>query len=97
MLSYISNNIYTNIFQYIDKMYTVHNLIGLDSSNSHSVVIPHTDGGFTGVHTDVFGQMSEVKSHDHVMWMATCIGKIKMATRVRIQFYKFISQIITGK
>ena len=39
-------------------------------------------------------QMSKIRPCDHMMQMAMHIFKIKMATRVRIEFYRFLSQIL---
>ena len=39
-------------------------------------------------------QMSENRPCYHMTWAATHIDKIKMAIKVRIQFYRFISQIL---
>ena len=41
----------------------------------------------------LYAHMSEIRSCDHMTQMATCVVKINMATKVRIQFYRFISQI----
>ena len=41
-------------------------------------------------------QMSENGSCDHVTHVVMHIFKIKMAAKVRIQFYRFLSQIFTG-
>ena len=42
----------------------------------------------------LYKQMSEIQSHDHMIQMAMHIVEIKMATKVRIQSYMFISQIL---
>ena len=42
----------------------------------------------------LYAHMSENRSHDHVTSVATCVVKITMATKVRIQFNRFILQIL---
>ena len=41
-----------------------------------------------------YGQMSEIRSCDYMTQRAMHVVKIKIAAKVRIQFYKFISQIL---